>query len=226
MIHPQMYFEGHFSPAVIRARPWRSCLPSRSAREQREGPAKCRVSRVPESIAGEPQPCHQPAVRGPPSPLLRTTRAGGSLVLPAQVSSDVHTLLGSCSFGACFQPPRGHAWRGCRPRDQTPGLATQSEQPGSDPLPTPAQVGTGAACPVRREEEGLGRPAGAGSGVEVLRALCTPGAGQQRGAPAATDGVCPAPSPAPRPRKPPKICPLEAGPGQFSCLPAWALSPS
>ena len=47
-------------------------------------------------------------------------------------------------------------------RDQTPGLATQSEQPGSDPLPTPAQVGTRAACPICREEEGVGRPAGAG----------------------------------------------------------------
>ena len=115
MIHPQMYFEVRFSPAVIRARPWRSCLPSPSSREQREGPAKCRVSRVLESIAGEPQACHQPTVRGPLSPLLRTRRAGGSLVLPAQASSDVDTLLGSCSFRAYFQPPRGHSWRGCRP---------------------------------------------------------------------------------------------------------------
>ena len=93
------------------------------------------------------------------------------------------TLLGSCSFRGCFQPPRVHGWRGSKPGDQTPGLAMHSEQPGSDPLPTPAQVGARAACPIGREEVGVGRPAGGGRWGGSLCRVCAPLEPDNRGEP-------------------------------------------
>lgn len=185
-------------------------------------------------MAGEPQPCHQPAVRGRVPQLLWASESSpedqasqGFSGSPAQVSSDVDTLLGSCSFRVCFQPPRGHGWRGSKPWDQTPGLATHSEQPGSDPLPTLTQVGARAACPVCREEVRVGRPARgrlwSGSPCKV----CAPLGPDNRGEPQLPPrGSALLHLQLPRPRKPPKTCLLEAGPRQFSCPPAWALSPS
>lgn len=176
-------------------------------------------------MAGEPQPCHQPAVRGRVPQLLWASESSpedqasqGFSGSPAQVSSDVDTLLGSCSFRVCFQPPRGHGWRGSKPWDQTPGLATHSEQPGSDPLPTLTQVGARAACPVCREEVRVGRPARgrlwSGSPCKV----CAPLGPDNRGEPQLPPrGSALLHLQLPRPRKPPKTCLLEAGPRQFSC---------
>lgn len=127
------------------------------------------------------------------------------------------TLLGSCSFRGCFQPPRVHGWRGSKPGDQTPGLAMHSEQPGSDPLPTPAQVGARAACPIGREEVGVGRPAGGGRWGGSLCRVCAPLEPDNRGEPQLPlRGSALLHLQLPQPSKPSKTCPLEAGPGQFS----------
>lgn len=61
----------------------------------------------------------------------------------------------------------------------------------------------------RLQGGGEGRQACQGQALEwkSLQGLCTPGARQQRGAPAATEGLCPAPSSAPPAQKTPKDMP-------------------